>query len=189
MIITISGTPGSGKSTVAKILAQKLKLKHYSTGDFMREMARNRSITLEELGNLAKTDSSIDQELDERQVKLGQTEDNFIIDARLGFHFIPHSLKIFIDADLRVRAERVLQDKVQGLRKEESGRSLKVILEKMKSRSSLEKERYLKYYKLNPDEQKHYDLIVDSTKIPATEVAEAILIFVQKKNKTYKPTV
>ena len=49
MIITISGTPGSGKSTVAKMIATKLGFKHYSTGDFMRQMAKERGISLEEL--------------------------------------------------------------------------------------------------------------------------------------------
>jgi len=33
MIITIAGEGGSGKSTVARILAKKLDYKHYSTGD------------------------------------------------------------------------------------------------------------------------------------------------------------
>ena len=102
MIITISGALGSGKSTVAKILVQKFNLKHYSTGDFMREIAVKRGITLLELSKLAETDKSIDEELDERQIKLGEEEDNFIIDARLGWHFIPNSIKIFLDVTLYV---------------------------------------------------------------------------------------
>ena len=33
MIITISGLPGSGKSTIGKMLAKKLGYKFYSMGD------------------------------------------------------------------------------------------------------------------------------------------------------------
>ena len=42
MIIAISGKAGSGKSTVAKLLASKLRLRHYSIGDLMREMAKEK---------------------------------------------------------------------------------------------------------------------------------------------------
>ena len=38
MKITISGKAGSGKSTIARGLAKKLELKHYSIGDLMRLM-------------------------------------------------------------------------------------------------------------------------------------------------------
>lgn len=44
MIITISGYPGSGKSTIADIIAKKLKLKRYSVGNFRRELAKKRGI-------------------------------------------------------------------------------------------------------------------------------------------------
>ena len=54
MIITISGKPGSGKSTIAKILAEKLKLKHYSAGDFRREKAKKLCLSLEEFNKLGE---------------------------------------------------------------------------------------------------------------------------------------
>ena len=76
MIITISGLPGSGKSTVARLLADKLRLKHYSTGDYMRKMAGDRHLTLAQLGQQAEKDKKIDEELDTWQIKLGLTEDN-----------------------------------------------------------------------------------------------------------------
>ncbi len=61
MIITISGKAGSGKSTIAKQLAKKLGLKHYSTGDFMRQMAKDKGVSLLELSRIAEKDKSIDQ--------------------------------------------------------------------------------------------------------------------------------
>ena len=45
VVIIISGSPGSGKSTVAKNLAKKLGLRHTSAGDKMREIAGNKDIT------------------------------------------------------------------------------------------------------------------------------------------------
>ncbi|MCX6741353.1 MAG: AAA family ATPase, partial [Candidatus Parcubacteria bacterium] len=46
MIITLSGKPGSGKTTVAKILAEKLGYKFYSTGDLRGQMAMKRGLTI-----------------------------------------------------------------------------------------------------------------------------------------------
>ena len=73
---------------------KKLKLKHYSTGDFMRQIAKEKSLTLLQLSKKAESDKSIDIELDKRQKDLGKTQDNFIIDSRLGWHFIPKAKKI-----------------------------------------------------------------------------------------------
>src|SRR3989338_7586745 len=99
MIITIAGTPGAGKSSVAKLVAKKLKLKHYSTGDYMRQIALKRNISLMELSKIAEKDKTIDKELDNWQIKSGKTKDNFVIDSRLGFYFIPHSIKVLLLAD------------------------------------------------------------------------------------------
>ncbi len=72
MIITISGIAGSGKSTVAKLLAKRLGYRHYSIGDFMREMAKERKVSLLELSKEAEKGHSIDKELDEKQRELGK---------------------------------------------------------------------------------------------------------------------
>lgn len=183
MIITISGTAGSGKSTVAKILARKLGLKHYSTGDFMREIAKERNLSLEDLGKIAESDRSIDQALDQRQIKLGKEEDDFIIDGRLSFHFIPNSIKIFLDAELSTRAQRILRDiQIKRLRKEETAKSLRETIENIKKREESEIKRYQKYYGINPYEKKHYDLVVDTTSISAEEAVEKIGEFIKKKS-------
>ncbi len=142
MIITLSGKAGSGKSTVAKEIASKLKLKHYSTGDLMRSMATERKISLAKLGSLAEEDGSIDKELDDRQIKLGKEENNFVIDGRLTAHFIPNAdLKIFLDCDDKVRAERILRDK----REHEEHQDLQETINKIKEREASERKRYEQY--------------------------------------------
>ena len=52
MRITISGKAGSGKSTVAKLLSEKLNLRHYSIGDLMRAIADEKGLNLLELNKI-----------------------------------------------------------------------------------------------------------------------------------------
>ncbi|MBI2139666.1 cytidylate kinase family protein [Candidatus Woesearchaeota archaeon] len=176
MIVTISGIAGSGKSTVAKLLAKKLGYAHYSVGDLMRAMAKDRGISLLELGRLAEKDKSIDEELDARQIALGREKGNFVIDSRLGFHFIPHSAKVYLSADIREAARRIFAEQ----RAHESYRDLGDSLEKIKKRIASEDKRYQSYYTINYRDKRHYDLVVDTTKISAEQVVKKIVGFLRK---------
>ncbi len=178
MKITISGALGSGKSTVAKLVASKLKLKHYSTGDFMREIAIQRKVTLLELSKLAEIDPTVDQELDERQIRLGKEEDNFIIDARLGWHFIPNSIKVFLNVTDQEAARRIFAERRTD---EKYNLTLKATLENIKQRRESETKRYQQYYGVNYFELKNYDLALDTTKMTAEKVADKLIKFVQQR--------
>ena len=107
MIITISGRPGSGKSVVASKLARELGIPHVSAGDFMREMASERGMSILELSRTAQGTDEIDREIDARTVRLASEGGSFVMDARLGWHFIPDSIKVFLDVSLEEAARRV----------------------------------------------------------------------------------
>ena len=179
MRITISGKAGSGKSTVAKLLSQKLKLKHYSIGDLMRVMAKEKGMSLLELNKLAEKDKSIDFELDSKLKELGRTKDNFVVDGRLTAFFIPNAeVKVFLDADDKVRAQRILKDK----RQQEKSKSLNDAMSKIKKREESEKKRYRKYYGIDYTNEKLYNFIIDTTKLKPWQVVERIIKFVKTKN-------
>lgn len=179
MIITISGKAGSGKSTIAKIISKKLDLHHYSSGDFMRAIAKDKGLTLVELSRLAENETWVDKELDERQVNLGKKEDNFIIDGRLSWHFIPHSVKIYLDVTPEVAAKRIFGDKDN--RKEEKIENFSDMVKKTKERTNSEKLRYKKYYGIDYHDKKHYDLVIDTSIISIDDVAKKIIEFIKNK--------
>ena len=171
MIITISGKAGSGKSTTAKELAKKLNLKHYSIGDLMRQIAQEKGISLMELSKQAENNPSIDQELDKKQIDL-RKKDNFVIDGRLTAFFIPNaSLKVFLDCDDNVRSERILKEG----RKDEQGKNISELMEKIKQREQSEKKRYKEIYNIDYADKKLYDLVIDTTNIPPSEVIKKII--------------
>ncbi len=177
MIITISGKAGSGKSSVAKTLSQKLKLKHYSVGDVMRQMAAERKISLLELNKLAEKDPAIDKELDDRLITLGKTQKNFVIDGRLTAFFIPHAdFRIFLDADVKTRAERILHAQ----RKDEKHASLKETISNIEKREASEKKRYKQYYNVDYSDKKLYTCVINTEPLGLNEVVGAIVSIVKK---------
>jgi len=177
MIITISGQAGSGKSTVAAALAKKLGFRHYSIGDIRRKMAKERGITLAELNKLGEKEMFTDKDVDGYQKGLGEKEDNFVIDGRLSFHFIPHSVKVYLKADINARVKRVFQDE----RTEEHFHNTEDTKKALEEREKSDTKRYKKYYNLDCNDRKHYDLVIDSSEIPAENAVEKILKFVKEK--------
>jgi len=186
MIVSICGNIGSGKSTVAKLLARKLGYKSYYIGRIRREMARKRGMSLAEFNCLGERDPLTDKEPDEYQKQLGEKEDNFVIEGRTSFFFIPKSVKIYIHVDPEIGAERVWKDLQKNPKKRNEGsiHSLEDMKRFMKERMASDQERYRKYYGIeNAFDKKHFDFVVDSTHISAKEVTERILEFVQKEGK------
>ena len=72
--ITIAGDIGSGKSTVAKKLADWLGVEPLSTGGIQRQIAQQRRLSVLELNKLAEEDPSIDREIDGYLMRLPDGE-------------------------------------------------------------------------------------------------------------------
>jgi len=180
MIITIGGYPGSGKSTAASYLAKKFKLKHMSIGDFRREMAMKRGMTLEELNKLGEKQAFTDKEADDFLKKLGK-KDNLIIDARLGWHFIPKSVKIFLKVKPEAGAERIFREKRES---EKKYKNISEVVKANKKRIESDIKRYRKYYGLNPYNISNYDIIIDTSAMSIKEMCivteKAVSAFIKK---------
>ena len=92
-IISLSGKPGSGKSSTADKVAELLGYTRYLSGDFVREIVKQKKMTLDEFNKMAEQDHSIDHESDEKLRELREQRD-IVIDSRLGFYWIPESFKV-----------------------------------------------------------------------------------------------
>ena len=146
MIITISGKPGSGKTTAAKQVAQKLGYKHFSMGDLRGRIAQKHGMTIDELNEVGKKEFWTDKEADDELVKLGKEEDNLVMDSWIAYHFIPDSAKIFLEVDLKVGAERIFKDPRPD---EAKKKTIKEVEEMLKKRIANSKARYKKYYDID----------------------------------------
>lgn len=194
MILTISGTPGSGKSTLAKILMEKLHAERIYVGGIRRELAKKKGMTLAELNEYAQTHPETDVDVDEKAAadarRLEKKKKIVIVEGRTQFHFLPESVKIFIAVDPDEGAARIWNDlqhqDLQQQRNEDKVNSWLEMKESLRQRFKNDQLRYKKYYNLDITASRHYDLIIDTTRITARQGAEQILKFLEKTYK-YSP--
>ncbi len=172
MIITISGLPGSGKSTIGKMLAARLGYKFYSVGDLRGKMALERGLTIEELNTLGESEKWTDKEADDYQVALAAREDNFIIDGRISFHFIPQSFKIFLAVDQDVGAKRVF---AHPRADEKPASTIEELERAMTARVQSDSMRFEKYYGITYPDPAAFDLVIDTSHLTPGEILDTIL--------------
>lgn len=193
MIITISGTPGSGKSTAAEMLAKKLKAERIYVGGIRRELAREKGMTLQELNQYAATHPETDVDVDKMAAakarELEKKGAMVIVEGRTQFHFLPESIKIFMKVKPEEGAKRIwkdLQNKAaQEKRNEGNIASFEAMKKRIYEREEEDAARYKKYYHLDHRDERQYDVIIDTTTISAEEAVEKILQFI--KGRQEKP--
>jgi len=182
MIISLSGAHGSGKSTIAQKLADHFAWPRYYMGGLRREAAKKRGLTLAEYNKLGELDPKTDHEVDDYQKKLGETEDNFVIEGRTSWYFIPHSLKIYLDVSEDEGNRRVfghLQQK-NDRNEDRNIESVEDVKESMRKRLASDRLRYKQYYGIDVNNVKNYDFYLDTTKLTPDEVFQTVLNFIQK---------
>jgi cytidylate kinase len=175
-IITISGKPGSGKSSTSDKVAELLSYTRFSSGDMVRKMIERKNLTLAEFNEKAVTDHSLDHEIDEFLRKLRDKND-IVVDSRLGFYWIPESFKVFLELDMDVATARIFSDTTENEnRKQEIGISSSVqdISKKVQDRVKNEVSRYRSLYGVDPYNTKHFDLVINTSRHSPQTVALTI---------------
>jgi cytidylate kinase len=182
MIITINGKPGSGKSSVAKLLAERLHLEYIDIGDIRRRAAREKGMTLEEYNKWGETTTESDKPVDDLLMRIGKEKDAMVISGRTAFHFIPHSIKILLDVDMHIAAQRIFNDKKISERNETHDvASIASIEQSLHERMRSDMTRYKKYYDLDVYDQAQYDLVINTSSISIEQTYENIAAYLQKQ--------
>jgi len=175
-IITINGFPGSGKSSTANSVAKTLGFERFSSGDFMRKIAVDMGLTINELNIKAETNPSIDTEIDNEVKKAGELR-NIVIDSRMAFHWIPESFKVYLDLPHEIAKERILNNlKTNKLRQEsENATTEEEVYQKIIERLESENKRYMTLYGVDNTKKEAYDLVVDTNENNLEEVVSKIV--------------
>jgi len=189
-IITISGKPGSGKSSTSDKVAELLGYTRYSAGEEARKYIKKNKITLAKFNKMAEDDHSIDQAIDEKLREFRDHQD-IVIDSRLGFYWIPESFKVYLDLNLDVATARIYKDIDMNegrLKSGEVASSMGEVAQHVKNRLDNEKQRYRALYGINPYDLSHYDLVIDTSRHSPQTVATTVFDFYKKwlKSETWR---
>ncbi|OPY27640.1 MAG: cytidylate kinase [Methanocella sp. PtaU1.Bin125] len=171
MIITLSGQPGSGKTSVAKEIAEKYGFVIISAGEQFRKLAAERGMSLEDFGSLAEKDKSIDLAIDQRQKELSTKYPNVIVEGRLAGWTIDADLKIWLKTPLRVRAERIAKREEIPVHR---------AFDETETRQKCEILRYRTFYEIDLNDLSCYDLIIDTSKWDVRGVSNIVFKAVEE---------
>jgi predicted cytidylate kinase len=170
MRITISGPPGSGKTTACNRLSEMLGLKAVVFGKIFRELAAEKHLSLLEFGELAEKDPSIDQAIDAKILEIARENENIILESRLSAYMLSRNsipaFKIYLGASPEVRMSRI------GVRE---GQSLEDAKRETVERQASEAKRYKMYYDIDINDRSVYDLIINTDNLTPDEVLQRIL--------------
>ena len=169
MLVTLSGLPGSGTSTVARLVAAELGLDHLDGGTVFRTVAAEQGVSLAEYAAMAEHDENIDRALDDRLTDRARAGD-VLLESRLSGWLATRAgldgLTVWIRCDEVERARRV------GGR---DGHDVDAALDHNRQREASERARYLGYYEIDLTDLSIYDLVLDSTDVGPSELVARIV--------------
>jgi cytidylate kinase len=117
IVVCISGMAGTGKSTLAKKLAKKYKLKHYSGGDALKALAADEGYNSSSRGwwespeglsflEKREKDLKFDKAVDFKLLEYAQ-QGRVLLDSWTMPWLLKTGFKIWLVASIRKRAERI----------------------------------------------------------------------------------
>jgi cytidylate kinase len=167
LFITVSGTPGSGVTTLCEGLANALNCGYVSGGELFREIAEERGMSLTQLTARAGESEELDRALDRRLRTIAETwgtaNKSFILESRLAGWLAGNraDFRIWLDAPDEVRVERTAD-------REEMAAEMQV-------REVVDAARYESYYGIDLDDRSIYDLALNTGRWGESSVQAIVL--------------
>ncbi len=180
IVVCISGMAGTGKSTLAKKLARKYKLKYYSGGDALKELAKDEGYNSssrgwwespEGISFLKKRERNLqfDKAVDSKLLEYAQ-QGNVVLDSWVMPWLLKTGFKIWLVASVEKRAERIAKrDKIA------VNEALKVSKEKEARTKAIYKKLY--GFALGEDFEP-FNLVLDTDNLDAGEVFQVLCMVI-----------
>ena len=176
LVVIICGLAGSGKSTAAEAIAKRFKLKHVSAGDQFRAVAKERKMSLIDLGRHAAKHPAFDKELDQRMMKAAKAG-GVVLDGRASAYLAKKqriaAIKVFLTVDPKESAKRVSK---------RDGISVAAALKASRQREREIAKRLKALYGLDTGSTAYYDAVIQTDRYRPEEVAELIASLVTYGN-------
>lgn len=165
--ITISGFAGSGKSSVGKIIQEKLKFEFISVGNYSRDFAKNHyNLSINEFQEKCKIEPELDILIDKKFREQCNNKDHLVIDYRLGFYFIKNALHVLLKVSDEIASKRISSDNRTN---EKTGD------DDIKVRNEAMRNRFQQNYHVDFTNEDNYDLVINTDKLTIYQVADQIV--------------
>lgn len=174
VVITISGSAGTGKSVNGESLAGRLGLRYISAGKIFRRLAEERNLTLEQFSKQAEKDTKIDLELDRRMREEAQRGD-VVLEGRL-VAWMTKDLNAY-----RIKLHCPLETRIKRIAKREN-RSPSEVKNETILREESERKRYRELYNIDIEDYEIYDLILNTSIYTADTTTKILEFAVQEYN-------
>lgn len=163
--ITLSGEVASGKTTIGKILAEKLNYDFISIGEETRRKAESLGLSIVEFQHQCLLNPELDRELDRSFSEKCNSRTQLVVDYRLGFHFVRDSYHIFLRISKKTAIDRM----------KKAGRSNETF-HTIKQRNDSFREQFLKAHNVDYTNPNRYHLVVNVEEFAnPDEIAEYIM--------------
>lgn len=172
-IIALSGELASGKGTVSKLLAEELNYTIYRNGEYARKLAKEKGLDITSFNEYLAKHPEIDRQIEKSAAEYAEKNDNFIIDARLGWYVVPNAFKVYLTIDIDIAAKRAFYD--ENRKSTECFETIEEQKEDMIRRYQMENERYFKLYGIHKEDKNNYDLVIDTSYKTPDEIKTEIL--------------
>jgi cytidylate kinase len=150
----VGGLHGTGKTTVARILANSLGLRYFSAGELFRQMAKERDLSLSEISRKASKKDDLDKLVDDR-TREEVEKDNVVVEGLLSSWIAGKkaNLRFYLYAPDDVRILRIAKRDNCSV---EEARNATLF------RENLERRRFKKFYAIDIDDYSTYDLTLNT---------------------------
>ncbi len=171
VVIAVTGLPGAGSSTISKLLAERLKLKYFSPGEYFKSHSNEKNQSKQALSVFKSgkgKEKKFHESIDEMQIRLAK-KGNIVICGKLSILMLKDiaDYKIWLECSLEERARRTA---------ERDGLSFSEALKIIKEREKLEVEEWKKDYGIDyRDQKKMADIVVDTSELSEKETLSKIL--------------
>ena len=169
--ISVTGDLGSGKSTVCEILATKMKAERVTLGAINRKMAMEMNMDAVEFNKFIVGKPEYDKIFDDYQRAYENKPGSYIIDSRLGFHFVPSTFSFYLKTDINEAARRIMS----AGRSSEIYNSMEEAVTKIKERRLAEQIRFKQCYGVDILDMNNYNCVIDTTSLTPEQVAEQMI--------------
>jgi predicted cytidylate kinase len=175
MIITISGFSGSGKTTVATLAGERLKIPAIDVGQIFRGLAAKHGMDVVTFGKYAEKHPEIDRQLDAEMIKLCRRKKDLILQGRLAGWMTKRNgieaLRVWIGASAKTRAARICH--------REGIRLAKACADTLR-RDEDNRRRYLETYGLDLNDLSIYDSVIQTDNLTIEGVVSALMNAIRK---------